>query len=540
MINVTRELLEQYYGFNNESNNDRYLSIHKCVNNKDVYEKENDINEQVILNETEEILTREDLQSENDCNGEESTELFKHNSSELDEEEKKKEDNSITFESYTILKTHFDDILNDEISLKTELYENHTHIPNESYDPEELRTSELCPVPADDLDSTSDISSVITQDAILESNEQYEDLVPISNKKFVYNSMFVDLSNARLTVLPDNITQQFSTIQMLYLENNALSEIPDELFPSLQNLEWLDVRNNQLKSLPNNIKSHSSLHTLLLQGNQIQILPLELCLVPRLKNLQVARNPLTMPPENVVALGCSNILKFLKIEWNKLHPDEIEIGIIPMKQTKPKSLTIVSKNSNNKDTSNMLQVVNSSSCSDISNKFDKMSITKKRKAYKPSNRCDSKGINIARQKQLLWINKITEMLNKEASVLQKMKDKIALQKWRDDKTSFHKSMEKATKRRKDDIPFAIEDVNDLLITNAENNSRRNKPIFVSPANMNKKIIELLDSLNTINMDGITNMTSISKQKFLNDTIKKIRLLQKEIHHLQRYNITTTS
>lgn len=39
--------------------------------------------------------------------------------------------------------------------------------------------------------------------------------------------------------------------------------------------------------------------------------------------------------------------------------------------------------------------------------------------------------------------------------------------------------------------------------------------------MNKKIIELLDSLNTINMDGITNMTSISKQKFLNDTIKKV-------------------
>lgn len=64
---------------------------------------------------------------------------------------------------------------------------------------------------------------------------------------------------------------------MLYLENNALAEIPEELFPSLQNLEWLDVRNNQLKSLPKNIKSHSSLHTLLLQGNKIQVLPLELC-----------------------------------------------------------------------------------------------------------------------------------------------------------------------------------------------------------------------------------------------------------------------
>ncbi|XP_015172641.1 PREDICTED: probable serine/threonine-protein kinase roco4 [Polistes dominula] len=488
-------------------------------------------------------------QSEKEYNVEESTDLNRHNLSELDDEEEEQVDKSITFESYTILKSHFADILNDEVSLKTtELYENHADISNELYDTKELRTSELCPVPADDLDSTSDISSIVTQDATQESNKQYEDyLEPICNQKFVYNSMFVDLSNARLTVLPDNIIQHFSTIQMLYLENNALTEIPDELFPSLQNLEWLDVRNNQLQSLPNNIKFHTSLHTLLLQGNLIQMLPLELCLIPKLKNLQVARNPLIMPPENVVALGFASILTFLKIEWNKLHPDKIEIGIIPVKQTKPKSLTVVYKDSNNKDTSSMLQVVNcSTSCSNISNKFDKISMIEKRKAYKPSNRCVSKGIDLVRQNQLLWINKITEMLNKEASVLQKMKDKITLQKWRDDKTSFHKSMEKATKRRKGDIPFAIEDVNDLCINNTENNSKdqtnlqtKNKSIFISPANINKRIIELLDSLNTINMDGITNMTSISKQQFLNDTIKKVHLLQKEIHHLQRYNISTS-
>ncbi|XP_014615800.1 PREDICTED: LOW QUALITY PROTEIN: E3 ubiquitin-protein ligase LRSAM1-like [Polistes canadensis] len=483
MINVTRELLEQYYGFNNESNNDRYLSIHKSVNNKDAYEKEN-IDEQMILNETEEILTKEDVQSEKKYNEEESTDLCRHNLSELDEEEEKV-DKSITLESINnCIKLDKVLLLNNFLNIKYVLI----FVFTRAQDPEVLRTSELCPVSADDLDSTSDISSVITQDATQESNKQYEDLVPISNKKFVYNSMFVDLSNARLTVLPDNITQHFSTIQMLYLENNALSEIPDELFPSLQNLEWLDVRNNQLKSLPKNIKFHSSLHTLLLQGNQIQMLPLELCLIPRLKNLQVACNPLTMPPENVVALGCSSILTFLKIEWNKLHPDEIEIGV----------------------------------------------------TYET---CASKGIDFVRQKQLLWINKITEMLNKEASVLQKMKDKIALQKWRDDKSSFHKSMEKATKRREGDIPFATEDVNDLYITNAENNSVRyftkicSLQSRIKLYNMNKKIIELLDSLNTINMDGITNMTLRKMIPSLYKNRLQVRLLQKEIHHLQRYNIS---
>lgn len=58
MINITRELLEQYYGFHNESNNDRSLSIHQCVNNRNDYEKEN-IDERTILNETEEIITRD-------------------------------------------------------------------------------------------------------------------------------------------------------------------------------------------------------------------------------------------------------------------------------------------------------------------------------------------------------------------------------------------------------------------------------------------------------------------------------------------------
>lgn len=40
------------------------------------------------------------------------------------------------------------------------------------------------------------------------------------------------------------------------------------------------------------------------------------------------------------------------------------------------------------------------------------------------SRCNSKGTNLIRQKQLSWIDEITEMLNKEASVLQKMKSVV--------------------------------------------------------------------------------------------------------------------
>lgn len=64
---------------------------------------------------------------------------------------------------------------------------------------------------------------------------------------------------------------------MLYLEDNNLTELPEKLFVFLQHLQWLDVRNNLLTSLPTSIKSHPSLETILLQGNKIEKLPLELC-----------------------------------------------------------------------------------------------------------------------------------------------------------------------------------------------------------------------------------------------------------------------
>jgi len=64
---------------------------------------------------------------------------------------------------------------------------------------------------------------------------------------------------------------------MLYLENNNLSEVPEELFVSLPQLQWLDIRNNQLRSLPTSIRSHPSIETILLEGNEIETLPLELC-----------------------------------------------------------------------------------------------------------------------------------------------------------------------------------------------------------------------------------------------------------------------
>jgi len=65
-------------------------------------------------------------------------------------------------------------------------------------------------------------------------------------------------------------------LQHLYLEGNLLQKLSSCFFPSLPSLQWLDLRNNLLRNLPKSVANHQNLEVLLLQGNQILALPLEL------------------------------------------------------------------------------------------------------------------------------------------------------------------------------------------------------------------------------------------------------------------------
>lgn len=113
--------------------------------------------------------------------------------------------------------------------------------------------------------------------------------------------------------------------QSLYLEGNQLTELPDHFFSKCSNLKWLDLRNNQLKVLPPSIEKlryilHSlswlptrqdnlfptdyrCLKTLLLEGNQLVSLPVQLCRLPHLTGLNISHNPLKNPPRDVIDKG---------------------------------------------------------------------------------------------------------------------------------------------------------------------------------------------------------------------------------------------
>ena len=53
-------------------------------------------------------------------------------------------------------------------------------------------------------------------------------------------------------------------------------DIPEHLLAHFKSLKYLDLRNNRLKRFPRAVGGLKALKTLLLSGNQLQVLPAEL------------------------------------------------------------------------------------------------------------------------------------------------------------------------------------------------------------------------------------------------------------------------
>ncbi|XP_025263496.1 uncharacterized protein LOC105248795 [Camponotus floridanus] len=535
MSDITENLLAQYYGLSKKSETEKFVSIHDCVNNAGNIEKligeqsTVDTNDNDTSGETE---VQEDIKDENK-NAEIDIPVRSSRALEweaLEDDEKTSSEFDIIFEANTANNLCENTSVSSGKDTQDLILHNTKTI---TLDPEDNEGNDLYLSFSEDAlpDSASDVSSITGTKKMKKSPDTYVSLTPPLNKSLIYNETFVDLTSAGLTSLPIEVIEKYSTIQMLYLENNNLSELPEELFVSLPHLQWLDVRNNQLTNLSASIRSHPSLESILLQGNKIEKLPLELCLVPKLKILNIAHNPIITPPKDIIALGCSGILNYLRTEWNKLHPDEPAVSV--EQKIEPKLSTILCYQSPHEKQRKLSKISQQTSknTNDIDASFKGISVRKRSRAYKPSNRCENKGTNIAIEQRLQWISKARDLFSAQSATIQRIKDSNTIKKWRRDKRSFSKSMEKVSRRNEDDIPFAI-DIKDYPTI-------RKRPQKTEKYASNQTYGELRFAAPDLQKFEITKSSEIltpkSKQKYLQTKIKKLSHFQKEVQNLRRFN-----
>ncbi|XP_075698488.1 leucine-rich repeat-containing protein 27 [Rhinoderma darwinii] len=135
----------------------------------------------------------------------------------------------------------------------------------------------------------------------------------------------LDLSKKKLQCLSEDLYRNNQCIKSMHLEGNALCSLPENFFLHLQYLVWLDLRNNEITSLPSSIGGHRQLQYLLLEGNPIKVLPIELGNLSTLKALNLRHCPIVFPPEDIVHKGLASILSFLR-NFKQQDPVSAESG----------------------------------------------------------------------------------------------------------------------------------------------------------------------------------------------------------------------
>jgi Leucine-rich repeat (LRR) protein len=85
----------------------------------------------------------------------------------------------------------------------------------------------------------------------------------------------------------------FGQLTSLQIANNRIREIEGHIFRALPNLKVLNAQKNRLKVIDGAISLCSELQSVLLDSNQLTVLPIEMHLLKRLEILKISDNRVT-------------------------------------------------------------------------------------------------------------------------------------------------------------------------------------------------------------------------------------------------------
>ncbi|CAH8517126.1 unnamed protein product [Schistosoma turkestanicum] len=121
----------------------------------------------------------------------------------------------------------------------------------------------------------------------------------------------LELESNQITSIPLNIGQ-LCQLQILNLDVNKLSRLPSTI-GNLNNLKKLRVKENLLQRLPPEIGKLKNLTHLYLSNNKpLDLLPIELGMLPCLRYLGIDGCSLRQMPMNVTKNGSASVIKYLR------------------------------------------------------------------------------------------------------------------------------------------------------------------------------------------------------------------------------------
>lgn len=107
---------------------------------------------------------------------------------------------------------------------------------------------------------------------------------------------FLNISNCKLSSLPQDVFQNTLALEEIVLDNNTLNSIPASI-GKLKRLARLSIQGNSLDSLPAEISNLGELKRLDVQKNNLKALPKEIWLCPSLSHLNCSSNLLKSFPQ---------------------------------------------------------------------------------------------------------------------------------------------------------------------------------------------------------------------------------------------------